>query len=314
MTIIDAISRYLGIPPSKVEEIGSKAPSYYRRYFIQKKSGGQREIFHPAKESKALQSAAVDLLYRDEFIHSSVKGYVRGLKSPLAKNASEHAGNAFLLKLDFSDFFPSINPIDFETICCPKLLIYDCHLTEQDIVFLTKLFFVHILKRGWFLGIGAPSSPFVSNWVMYNLDREIHRLCADQACAYTRYADDICISSNIKSNILNVERVIRELVTGTANPRLLFNDDKRRLSSRGSRRSVTGMIITPRGEIKVPRSIKRYVRFLLHKLTLNTLTPLEKARLGGFLGYIKDCEPAYLHNLAMKFSADTICEGMKVKR
>jgi hypothetical protein len=311
MRIDQAISGYLGINTASVMDIVNHAPILYRRYYVPKKRGGHREIYHPAKETKAVQSAAIDLLYNDELVIECVKGYIRGLRSPLLQNAAKHAEHLFLLKLDFSNFFPSIKPDDFRIVCGDKLKLHNMPLEKDEIDFLCKLFFVNNLRLGWFLGIGAPSSPFISNWVMYNLDHEIATICSDSGCTYTRYADDLCFSANSKEQLLDAEKKIIQVVSKCNHPKLEFNAAKRRLASKWSRRRVTGLSITPLQEIKVPRKTKRYIRSLLNKYRLKVISTKEAASLSGYLSFLNDCEPTYFHNLVMKYGADTVYRALK---
>lgn len=313
MKILTAISAYLGIDVNIISQIIDKAPFSYRRYQVPKKHGGNRDIYHPARETKTVQSAAVDLLDNDTLLQSCVKGYVRGLKSPLVNNASEHADKLFLLKLDFKDFFPSIKPEDFKDVCAEKLRLHGNPLDQEDVALLCKLFFVYNSRFGWFLGIGAPSSPFVSNWVMHNLDHEMLALSNEAGCVYTRYADDLCFSANSKDQLLELERKVGILVTSCTHPRLSLNDSKRRLTSKWGKRRVTGLSITPTSEVKVPRQIKRYIRSLLHKHNLGTISSREKSSLAGYLAFLNDCEPRYLSNLTLKYTADSVYKALKNK-
>lgn len=296
MSIVTAISAYLGITPKRVTEIAAKAPTLYRRYSVPKRRGGYREIYHPAKETKTIQTAAIDLLDSDDLVHECVKGYVRGLRSPLLKNANEHCMHQFLLRLDFADFFPSIKPEDFKAVCGGRLRLHRKKLSKTDLEFLCGLFFVFNKKLGWFLGIGAPSSPFVSNWVMYQLDGEVLSACSDLGVAYTRYVDDLYFSANSKKQLLLAEKTVVSIVKACSQPTLKLNPSKRTLGSKWSRRRVTGLTITPTGEVKVPRSTKRFIRTLLYRYACKALTPKDRASLSGYLAFMNDCEPTYFSN------------------
>lgn len=50
---------------------------------------------------------------------------------------------------------------------------------------------------------------------------------------------------------------------------------------------------------------------LIHRYKIGSLSVIEKRRLTGFLGYINDCEPSYIHNLVMKYGAETIEKARK---
>jgi RNA-directed DNA polymerase len=43
---------------------------------------------------------------------------------------------------------------------------------------------------------GAPTSPIVSNFICRRLDVQLARLARDERSYYTRYADDLCFSTN----------------------------------------------------------------------------------------------------------------------
>lgn len=315
MRILAAISDYLGVDSDVVSNIVEKAPENYRRYKIAKASGGFRWIYHPAKETKAAQVAAVNLLDYGLLISSSAYGYVRGLKRPLYRNAEMHKDKKFLLKLDFNNFFPSIMPKDFVGICSGKLRFGGALLVEEDFEFLTKLFFVFNsnMRLQWFLGIGAPSSPFVSNWVMSDLDRNISSLAERFGVVYTRYADDLCFSSDNKDVLLSFETKVKTLVIQTDSPRLSFNDKKRRFASKNTKRRICGLTLTHLGEVKLPRDFKRKVRTLIYKYKKKELDEDSVQVLGGYLGYIKDSDPEYLNNLSIKFGANAILSAMKKK-
>ncbi len=306
MSMLSSLSGYLGLQEAAILRVASKAPKLYRRYLVDKRTGGKREIFHPAKDTKALQIAAIDLLYSDDLQHKAATGYRRNLKSPLKHNANIHCNNQFLLRLDFLDFFPSITFTDFEAACVPRLKIHGSPLTPADVELLGKIFFIELRARGRFLAIGAPSSPFISNWVVYGLDVAIEDICSDFGCVYSRYADDICLSSPNKAKLIEVENKIQSLVKTTTHPTLRFNSKKRRLSCPWTRRCITGLVITPTGHVKVPRSTKRYVRSLLDRYRNGKLSADDAKMLAGYLSFINDCETEYITNLVMKYGADTI--------
>lgn len=315
MKILTAISDYLGVESDIVNNIVEQAPENYRRYKVAKASGGFRWIYHPAKETKAVQVAAINLLDYRLLISSSAYGYVRGLKRPLYRNAEVHKDKKFLLKLDFNDFFPSIKPNDFVGVCTGKLGMGGVLLAEEDYEFLIKLFFVFNsnMRLQWFLGIGAPSSPFVSNWVMSDLDSKILLLADKFGVVYTRYADDLCFSSDEKNALLSFEDSLKDLVAQTRLPRLTFNNKKKRFASKNTRKRICGLTVTPIGEVKIPRDFKRKVRTLIYKFKEKELDDKAARVLGGYLGYIKDSEPEYLNNLSMKFGANAIRSAMKNK-
>jgi len=306
-----AIAAYLGMTEKAVMEFTLKAPYRYRRYLIPKRNGGYRCIYHPSKETKAMQMAAIDLLDRSELVLPCVMGYVRKLESPLLKNATIHASKALLLQHDIKDFFPSIKADDFAMVCSDRMILDGDRLDVGDIEYLKRLFFVFSERRGWFLGIGAPSSPFISNWVMYAIDRKLLSICDEKQCTYSRYADDMCFSSDSKDDLLEAERLIVNAIANHEHPKLEINKKKRRISTAGSRRRITGLTITPDHQVKVPRATKRYVRSLLNMLAKDKLASSDRKKLSGYIAYIIDCEPKYVASLVQKYGARIVKRALR---
>ena len=77
-----------------------------------KKGGGRRTIHHPSKQTKALQYALIEIFLNKLPIHSCAAAYRRNIKSPLLENATIHAKYSYSVRVDFSDFFHSISPLD----------------------------------------------------------------------------------------------------------------------------------------------------------------------------------------------------------
>ncbi|WP_319560295.1 reverse transcriptase domain-containing protein [Marispirochaeta sp.] len=172
MGLIDSVAQILAIDEATVNQIADKAPSYYRTYRIPKRNrSGFRTIYHPAKQTKALQYAIITTLLSNLLISKIAYAYKYGLKSPLKENASQHSKYKYSLHIDFKDFFPSIKPKDL----FKSLSKNDIILNEPEKVFLQNALFIR--RKGIFeLSIGAPSSPIISNIIMYDFDNEIIRI------------------------------------------------------------------------------------------------------------------------------------------
>ena len=56
-----------------------------------------------------------------------------------------------------------------------------------------------------YLPQGAPTSPYLSNLILRDFDKKIQQICSSLNYTYTRYADDITISSNNKITKVDME-------------------------------------------------------------------------------------------------------------
>ena len=158
------------------------APSRYKTFQIPKRSGGMREIAQPAREVKLLQRALAGRILANLPIHSAAKAYRQGLS--IRDNAKPHSGDSPILKMDFKEFFPSIRSADWEHYCVRNAL-----LKQEDISYTSQILFrrvtgEHLLK----LSIGAPSSPSLSNILLFDFDGLVADEAAKRGIVYTRYA------------------------------------------------------------------------------------------------------------------------------
>lgn len=309
MTIRALVAAYLGGSESEILAAARKAPKTYRRYLKPKRSGvGMREIFHPSKDTKALQYALLEIVLPSLPVHETAAGYIRGLRSPLLRNAQIHSGFSFTVRLDFRDFFPSIMPEDLLS----RLGAVDewAQIDKKDREFLSDTLFIDFRHRR-FLAIGAPTSPAISNAVMFELDSRLQASATEHNGRYTRYADDILYSTNEKGGCQAFAGRVGAEIAAMDSPDLALNEDKTLYMSRGTRRSVTGLIVTPEGNVSVGRSRKRYLRGLVFRYGKYLAGRGEfdeelTDTLRGLLAFALDVEPEFFNRLAQRYGAKVV--------
>ena len=254
--LLERVQNELQVPLAVVENVGLTASHRYYTYQIKKKDGGYRTINHPARELKTLQRWLLRNIIEKMPIHDAATAYHHA--GGIRKNAMRHADQRFLLRMDFRDFFPSIDDADIS-----RTLNGLDTLTEQwddrD-----RRWFLRVTTRRGRLCIGAPSSPWLSNTVCYQLDSVLAAECEKRNVRYTRYADDLGFSSSAPGQLWDLPKVVQRVIDESECPRrLTINDEKTRHSSKKGRRIITGLVITPTGTISVGRPLKRKVKALV---------------------------------------------------
>ncbi len=112
------------------------------------------------------------------------------------------------------------------------------------------------------LSIGAPSSPIISNFILYRFDRIITEHCRKLGINYSRYADDLTFSTNEKDILLNFPSKVRKTLSRLYSGQIKVNLKKTVLSSKAHNRHVTGITLSNDGTLSVGREKKRKtVRF-----------------------------------------------------
>ncbi|MES0389631.1 retron Ec67 family RNA-directed DNA polymerase/endonuclease, partial [Proteus mirabilis] len=150
---------------------------------------------------------------------------------------------------------------------------------------------------------GSPCSPVITNLILLSLDQRLNKICKSVGCTYTRYADDITISTNKsffptkivtsydnESIVLN-KKFLKEITSSGFS----LNEDKIRLHNKTYRQEVTGLTVNQ--FVNVNAKYARKVRAMTHSLFINGIFHLvdKKTReiragtineLAGMLGFI----------------------------
>ena len=299
--LLEMLSTDLALPPKDLLYLVMSAPYRYKVYQIAKKAPGKkRTIAQPAKEVKPLQYWVMKNVLSKFPIHSAAFAYRRGRS--ILDNATPHAPHRYLCKLDFRNFFPSIKSTDFEKFMHLNSLA--ARWSKEEIGYLSRILFWR-QKRGNVLqlSIGAPSSPLLSNILLYDFDLKVSAYCAEHGITYTRYADDLSFSTNTPGILKEVEGQVAEICRKTRPPRLVLNETKTVHTSKKGLRRVTGLVLSNDGLVSIGRGKKRDIRAAVHRHLRGMLNEKEAAQLGGMLAFIKSVEPMFLQRLARTYGA-----------
>ncbi len=305
MDIKKKISTDLDIPSDLIDEAVAVSRSQVKKFYINKRGGNSRRaIYQPAKKIKTIQYWLMASVFKELPVHPSSAAYIKG-KSILS-NARRHRKNRYFLKMDFKDFFPSIKWRDFRPIIRAwheketpdwKLTIYAENLIRQTCFYLNDS-----------LPIGYPSSPMISNAVMFAIDDDIANLLSDRDkygnVIYTRYADDLVISTDKKHVCDDVYKAINKIIKKTKSPKLSLNPEKTKVGSSTSGSAlVTGLRIYSNRHITITihRKHKDHIRLLLSLYKKKKLEQEEQRSLLGHLAYVRHVAPQFYSKLQNKY-------------
>jgi RNA-directed DNA polymerase len=226
----------------------------YTRFDIARSDGSRRTIHAPIKPIKDIQRRLATSLTATYEAPAHVHGFTIG-RSPLS-NAQQHVRQTWVLRVDVQDFFPSINfgrvrglflapPFDYPEDVATLLAQICCHQNE--------------------LPQGAPTSPIVSNLICRGMDRRLARLARAERCQFTRYADDLCFSTDRNSfppalavlvapGVAQAGQTLHQIVQRNG---FQLNASKTRLTRDTQRQRVTGLVVNAKANVSA-----NYVRGL----------------------------------------------------
>ena len=252
----------LNISEKKLNYLLYTSNDLYTSFLIKKKNGSMRQIVSPVPELKKVQRDLHAFLQQNYlFDESTVQGFIKG--HSIKTNASLHQSANFILNIDLQNFFPTIHfgrvrgmfmhepfsfPNEIATILA-KLVCYQKSLPQ-----------------------GAPTSPVIANIICYKLDRELNHFCKRYNCTYTRYADDLTISSSsvyfpsemavVDENKITLGKRIEQMITSEG---FRINPHKIHFSSLNTRQEVTGLIVNKK--VNVKKIYLKNLRAALHKIS-----------------------------------------------
>ncbi|WP_300570424.1 reverse transcriptase family protein [Flavobacterium sp.] len=294
----------------------AKIPNYkdnsyrtdFQRFYIPKKNKrlGHRIVY------KCYQQFTKDILKILKFNltniyipHNCVHGFVPGKNT--RSNALVHLGKKNLLSLDIKNFFESINK---ESVNSALISLGFNESIASDLSSICTL--EDKLVQGF------PTSPILANIVCSEMDQKIQELCQNYDATYTRYADDLSISSNdIMPQIDEIDSILKSF-------QFELNTSKTKRFKRGQNQYVTGLSISDSLYPRIPKPIKRRLRQQLyyikkygyhsHICRLNNLDEttnsshtnefikVTRNNLKGWIDYISSIEPQLAKRMYASFN------------
>ncbi|MCK1574134.1 reverse transcriptase domain-containing protein [Bradyrhizobium sp. 174] len=253
---------YLGVGAKERQFLEKHAFYRYSEATIPKRRGGTRTLLVPERRLKFLQRRTHLLLTQLYSPRAPVHGFVahRGAIT----NANAHQSRPYLLNIDLRNYFG--------TITRRRVLgmLQSMGLDEAVALAVCSI----CMTRNQ-LPQGAPTSPVLSNLIAYSLDRDLMKFAKDYRFRYTRYADDISLSSYAppvalfeqgvpppgKMTVEQLSASLRSVITSNgfeiAPEKIWFAGPK-------SRKEVTGLVVNEFTNLK--RTFVRDLRAALHKV------------------------------------------------
>ncbi|MBB3773389.1 retron-type reverse transcriptase [Angulomicrobium tetraedrale] len=267
------LATVLGYKPSALTAIIYHPPAKdrYTNFEIDKKSGGKRTIKAPDAKLKKLQSHLSHLLYAclDEIEKErDAKPLSFGFRRDrwIADNATRHKRRKWVLNLDLADYFPSFN---FGRV--RGFFLKDNSFALQPEVATT---IAQIACDGTALPQGSPCSPIIAELIGQVLDMRLVRLAKKYGVTYSRYADDITFSTSQKDfpaglasqdpTDATIWHLSDELLGKITASGFAVNPAKTRVQFRGSRQTVTGLVVNEK--VNIPSEYYRNARAMCDAL------------------------------------------------
>lgn len=229
--------------------------------------------------------------------HAASVAYSKG--SSVLRAAEGHCGCRWLIKVDLRSFFESISEISvyrvFRGLGYQALLSFElarlCTRTVESRARSSERWRANADRynieayRSTYLGHlpqGAPTSPMLSNLAVRELDHSIQEIAANFGLRYSRYADDIILSTQRDEfDRDRAKRVVHLVYGAIARFGLTPNRTKTSIRGPGARKLVLGLLVD--GDVpRLPREFKSKMRMHLYFLSHPSVGPAAHAARRGF--------------------------------
>lgn len=246
-----------------------------------KKNGnGKRPVENPKYELKKVQSKLNKLLSRvitNEYLMSGKK------HSSYIVNAQYHKNNLYVFCFDLSSFFQKAT----------RKYIFKAFVNEfkmsDDIAWLvTDLVTIpNEDNSDGYIPTGSPSSQSVIYWAYKTMFDKILFIAERKNLKFSLYVDDMTFSSD-KTIRNDFPKTIEKMCAKVG---LKINNTKTKYFSGDKYKEVTGCIITPNHELKVPNKRRKDLLDIIKNKSIEYMTVKEIRSVYGKLNSMRQIEP-----------------------
>lgn len=285
-----------GYPKILLDDVVKHIHQYTYTFYVK----GKLQIA-PKWQLKIIQKIIQKYLsinYAKDHISENATAYIKGKN--ISYNVDRHQGNNYFFASDFKNFFPSI---DKDSVM--EMLTKILHNESQESLTCIS----NIIFYNGRLQYGFPTSPIISNLIMKQFDDELqNRLDIKYSMKipkYSRYSDDIAISSKYKIEkneiLTEIEGLISELY-----PYLKINDKKTRVFEKYSNKPyITGLVpLNNRNTIgrKKYNEIKLNILLLIKGIAINNHEFCKDAKsMSSYLSYLYNVDKHNYNRMKMYF-------------
>lgn len=276
----------------RFRDSGIDVTQEYTVFQIPKASGGYRTIKAPSEQLMRYQVSVREILEQTLSMlpHNAAFAYVKQRSVYDAVYIHKENKSNWFLKVDLKKFFDR---------CTPELVIRQLE-KQFPLVTLEKGNedeLMELITETAFLDgalpQGTPLSPTLTNQIMVAFDHSMTAMAYANKLRYTRYADDLLISSKYKFDYKKVIELIKQILIDEGYPELAINEDKTRYGSASGSNWNLGLMYNKDHEITIGHKTKRKLKFEMFMFVKNyeRMSKDDALVLNGRLEWFRSNEP-----------------------
>ena len=254
---IDALASMLSISTPDLLSITDSVDEFWiPGKTLRKKSGEPRPTSNARKPLKDLHEKIKNRLLKTVEYPYYLLGGISDSMTPrdYKRHATIHSGKYVLISEDVRDFFPSTH---FQVVHSMWKRLFNIH-SEVATVLTSLTSYKNTLPQGW------KTSGYLANLVFWDLEPFLVEMLERRGFVYSRFMDDITVSSRQRMNAAEKSFVVSEIYKMLSLRGYRPNRKKHRIASSNSRMEVTGLNVN-RNNPSLPKKERNNIRALVHQ-------------------------------------------------
>ena len=231
---VSSLASLLSTNESKLLYIAGNVDRFYRSGKVLKKGNGELRRTHDAEQPlKTIHEMIKRRILRKVDYPFYLQGGIADTKQPRScrAHASNHSGKKLIITEDIKDFFPCTS----EEIV-KKIWQYCFRFSPEIANILTRLTtYQNQLPQGW------KTSSYLANLVFWDTEPDLVSSLEQQGYSYSRYIDDITVSSGHYMNNKQKGDVISKIYGRLFSKGFAPKRSKHEILSQSQRMTVTGL-------------------------------------------------------------------------
>jgi hypothetical protein len=250
---LSSLSLALGLPPKELTDLSENSDKYFfLTKVIDKPDGSKRETYDARPELKSIHERIKQQLLKrvvyPSYLHGSLKG------KDYISNTKEHTNKKIIISEDVSNFFPSISAKVIHQTWSGFF-----GFSNEVASCLTEL----VTHKG-FLVQGAKPSSYLCNLVLWKRESELVNQLSLEGLTYTRFVDDIAVSSDSNLSKTEISQVIQRIYQMLRTIGVKPNRKKHAVMPSGSRQQVHGVNLNS-GKPTMPKTTRAKIKSAVYE-------------------------------------------------
>ena len=222
-----------------------------------------RTIYSPSAKLKVFHRFINSCVFEYSVFNKNVVfSYRKGVT--IRDAVEKHSTSKYFFQTDIKSFFSNITTKNIEKTLTEQLI----NIPVSDINNYLDLLVNYCVVDNH-LPAGFSTSPILSNLCLYKFDNELENHAKMMQLQYTRYSDDIIVSSTNIDALHNITGRIEILLKQHINNNIKLNQDKTKTLKKGQRIKLLGLVILPNGMITVDKKHKKEIETLFYLYLAN---------------------------------------------